>query len=254
MSRIIRAIDGLRHRRVVRLLSRRATEMATLDADHVRALRKQARALHATAAQTIAAADQVLGDGDGGTWLPQLPPRTDWVHRPAVWTTPLSPATLAAVPSGHGLGDGISVHHDGSDDSILIRQIDTTGPTGIDRRALMMEADGFRGSFLSLAVGFPAAALRNLGNGLVFRADISMERPAQAEIFARLNLRHGPNTEKIIHSIAPNARHAEFDIYYADLDPENVTDIWLDVIFNAPTSSRLILHDLVLSRHPRANV
>lgn len=252
MTRISRAMQKLRHRRVARLLQRQAGNMNKLSPAHASALRDQARAVHAAAAQVICAADLRLGDAGSGAWISTLPPRVDWVHRPAVWTTPQARSTQASAANEHNLGDGVSLHYDG-EGAIDLRQIDAA-QSGQSQHALVLDINEHSGSFVSLAIGFPDSALANFSKSVLFRCDLKMDRPARLDVFARLNLRHGPNVEKVIRAVEPTATAVDFDVYYADLNAEDVTDIWVDLIINSPGPTRIVINDLLLSRRPRADV
>src|SRR5690606_29488223 len=114
----------------------------------------------------------------------------------------------------------------------------------------------FDGSFLSLAVDLPDAAVDGLRRTHVLRMDVIVEMEQPLEIFARLNIRHGPNTEQIVRELPLSEAHirAEFDLAYANLNEKRIESAWVDIIFEGPEMNQVNLRDLTFSRRPRANL
>ena len=83
---------------------------------------------------------------------------------------------------------------------------------------------------------------------------IEMEKPL--EIFARLNIKHGPNTEQVVRELPLNDRvpMVEFDLAYTKLNEKRVESMWLDLIFEGPEMNQVALRDLTFSRRPRAQI
>ena len=100
----------------------------------------------------------------------------------------------------------------------------------------------------------PEAAAQGLTKQHLMRVDtiVEMERPL--EIFARLNIKHGPNTEQVVRELPLNAEtvQVEFDLAYSRLNEKRVEKIWLDLIFEGPRMNQVTLHDLTFSRRRRA--
>jgi len=46
----------------------------------------------------------------------------------------------------------------------------------------------------------------------------------------------------------------DFDMYYSETDFSAISDIWLDLIIKTPMMNKLVIKDVVVSRHPRADV
>jgi len=86
------------------------------------------------------------------------------------------------------------------------------------------------------------------------RTIIETEKPL--EIFARLNIKHGPNTEQIVRELPLNEEDVmvEFDLAYTRLNEKRIERIWLDLIFEAPDMNQVILRDLTFARHLRAAI
>ena len=81
-----------------------------------------------------------------------------------------------------------------------------------------------------------------------------MEQPL--EIFARLNIRHGPNTEQIVRELPLHEENirVEFDLAYSNLNEKRVERAWIDIIFEGPQMNQVVLRDLTFSRRPRASL
>jgi hypothetical protein len=81
-------------------------------------------------------------------------------------------------------------------------------------------------------------------------------REQPIEIYARLNIQHGPNTEQIVRQmdIRDDAGLAEFDLAYSNINEKRVEKAWIDVIFDNPAMNQIRLSDLTLTRAPRADL
>ena len=83
---------------------------------------------------------------------------------------------------------------------------------------------------------------------------IEMEKPI--EIFARLNIQHGPNVEQLVRELPLHQDEVvvEFDLAYTNLNEKRVEKLWLDLIFEGPENNQIIVRDLTFSRRPRAEL
>ena len=83
---------------------------------------------------------------------------------------------------------------------------------------------------------------------------VDMEKPL--EIFARLNIKHGPNTEQIVRELPLHDKEVfvEFDLAYTKLNEKRVDRMWLDLIFEGPQMNQVTLRDITFSRYPRAEL
>ena len=119
---------------------------------------------------------------------------------------------------------------------------------------LRMDVFAFDGSFLSLVVDLPREATEGLTRRHLIRLDTIVEMEKPLEIFARLNIRHGPNTEQIVRELPLNEEETmvEFDLAYSSLNERRIERAWLDLIFENPQMSQVILRDVTMSRRPRA--
>ena len=82
---------------------------------------------------------------------------------------------------------------------------------------------------------------------------MSLEDERPGKVLARLNLQHGPNVARIVQETSGvRQRLAEFDLGHSGVDDERMEKAWIDLFFEAPQMNRITLHDLTLSRRPRA--
>ena len=75
--------------------------------------------------------------------------------------------------------------------------------------------------------------MAGLSRAHIFRLDTIVEVERPLELFARLNIRHGPNTEQIVREIPKWEEQStvEFDLNYSSLNEKRVEHAWLDLIF-----------------------
>ena len=187
---------------------------------------------------------------------PDLPPGTDWSWRPALWSAPLEDAARPRVASGDRIGGDLALYHDCPLGEIALRQTGETGGEDAAPQALTLEVGAFEGSFLSLALDLPDTALPGLRRDHLLQLDARIEGALPAEPYARLNVRHGPNTEQLLRALPleNGTVSAAFDLFYTELDERRVEQAWLDLILDVPAQSSVTLHDLTLCRYPRARI
>lgn len=170
----------------------------------------------------------------------------DWVWRPGPWREPIEPVRVTA--SGAGVAPGVTVFHDAAASEISLYQ----NPAG-DGFALCCAAGAFDGTFVSLSIELPTEGLRGLTRKHVIRAVLSVD-PGPVGIFCRLNLRHGPNVEQVLRGVPAGGGVAAFDLAYTRMNEKRLEQAWLDVILEAPRQDVVTLRDLVVLRHPRADI
>jgi hypothetical protein len=90
----------------------------------------------------------------------------------------------------------------------------------------------------------------------LLRMEVIVEVEKPLEIFARLNVRHGPNTEQIVRELplSDDKIMVEFDLAYTKLNEKRVEAMWIDLIFEGPEMNQVTLRDLTFSRNPRAEL
>ncbi|EYD73337.1 DUF6478 family protein [Limimaricola hongkongensis] len=188
--------------------------------------------------------------GAGPAAAPLRLPGADWAWRPGPWAGggPENGARLA--PAGCDLGDGVRLFHDAeSPDIQAARRVGGSGAG----RPLGIELPRFDGGFLSLAIALPAAARAGLGRHHLIGIDVAFGEARPARVFARLNLRQGPNAEALLRDLPEtDLTGTEFDLWPIETDPARVDEGWIDLIFEAPLPARMEIRDLVIARRLRA--
>lgn len=253
--------DRAGHRRALRRWNAALEQADTLSRARLEAMSEQAQELRVLLDRFIRRDGNGNGNSGGKGLMP--PMHSDWSWRPPLWEDAQHPAGTAAPESGTELAAGVKVFHDCPLNQIILRQLDGAhGNTGHPAApyAQMLEVLGFEGSFLSLVFDLPVGAVAGLRDShvLSLAASVNAERPLR--IYARLNIRHGPNTEQIVREFpaetiaAGGEGQVEFDLAYADFHQRRVDHMWLDLIFDSPAMSRVLFRDLLFSRRPRAEL
>ncbi|SLN19420.1 hypothetical protein ROA7450_00618 [Roseovarius albus] len=191
----------------------------------------------------------------GSTSFP-LPHGTDWTWRPELWCTELMKPEIDTANFGAKLGAELKLFHDCTQAEIALRQIQiSTGPN-TEGYGLSVDVAKFDGSFLSLVLDLPQDALTGLQNRHVVRVAMKADLSSPLDIFTRLNIKHGPNTEQLVRQIALSDEEAiaEFDLGYSDLNEQRLERAWVDLIVNKPEGRTLTVQDLTLCRYPRAEI
>lgn len=257
MAQRLRGIlDRYRQKSVMRRWERLAHEAGAMRLSRLRQIR--ARAL-----QLRQLLDRVLFVADGRLTLPlvgsnafQKPLHSDWAWRPQLWRGPIFPPGQAAAETKSSFGDEVTLFHDCRISELTVRQVRNTRESDLAPFGLRMDVFNFDGSFLSLVVELPPEAVRGLKRNHLVRLTTIIETEKPLEIFARLNIRHGPNTEQLVREL-PLGREeimVEFDLAYTKLNEKRVERVWLDLIFEGPEMNQVILRDVTFSRRPRAEL
>lgn len=182
---------------------------------------------------------------------------TDRSWRPEVWNTRLTRGAMAAAQNGAPLGAELKVFHDCAESELTLRQIRNTRAEDLAPFGLRMDVFRFDGSFLSFALDLPQMMIDGLRLSHLVRLDLRVELEKPLEMFARLNVKHGPNTEQIVREIPLRGTvetWVEFDLAYTKMNEKRIESAWIDLIFEGPQMNQVILRDLNLSRHPRAEI
>lgn len=176
--------------------------------------------------------------------------RGDWIWRPEAVRLPLTPPGQVGVPNDSLFGQGLKIFHDSAKSEVSLHQ--RPAPSG-RRFDVVLEVYRFEGSFLSLVVDLPPEGTNALTSSHVIALSAVMQVERQLEMYARLNLRCGPNTETQVIEVQPDATGqilAEFDLAHLDLGP--VEGAWIDLIMDAPHMNALRLSDIAIMRRPGA--
>jgi hypothetical protein len=218
--------------------------------------RGRARQMRRALDSVIHVAEGQLALGLGGGGRIRKPSGTDWAWRPDLWSGQAAQPGIAAAGARTKVSTDISVFHDCRESTLTLRQIRNTREADVTPYGFHLDMFGFDGSFLSMAINFPEAAVKELRlrHILQFDAIIQLERPL--EVFARLNVKHGPNTEQIVHELPLGQGNVttEFDLAYSKIDEKRIERVWLDLIFERPEMNQIVLRDVTVSRRPRAEL
>lgn len=249
-------VDRLLHKRMLRRWREAGDAAASADLDTLRAFRTRARALRRNLDRVIHQAEHRLALPVIGSNIIRKPMGTDWAWRPELWKGPIPVPGFASVPGKAAIYDGATIFHDCRRSELTVRQIRNTREADIAPFGFRMDVFRFDGSFLSLVVDLPEDAARGLKQKHVIRMDVIVEMEKPLEIFARLNIKHGPNIEQIVRELPLNEEDVmvEFDLAYSKINEKRVEKLWVDLIFEGPEMNQIILRDVTFSRRPRAEL
>ena len=185
-----------------------------------------------------------------------VPVEADWAWLPELWCGPLAVPGMSSVQTKSMLGREVTLFHDCAQSEITLRQLRNMREADLAAFGLRLDVFRFDGSYLSLAVDLPDDASRNLRRKHLIRVETIVEMEKRLEIFARLNIKHGPNTEQIVRELPLHEEEirVEFDLAYTKLNEKRVEKMWLDLIFEGPQMNQVVLRDLTFSRRKRAEL
>ncbi|MCB5198836.1 hypothetical protein SAMN05428995_10754 [Loktanella sp. DSM 29012] len=250
------AIGRLLHRWSLRRWTRLARAAETADLDKLHQQRLMASQLMTRLSELNFVANSRLALPRVGTNAFVRPGGTLWSWRPRAWRGPLPEMGIAAVGNRASLGDHLTVFHDCDISELTLRQIRNTRTSDMAPYGLRLDVFRFDGSFLSLVLDLPAEAIDGLLKRHIIRLTLNVELEQPLEIFARLNVRHGPNTEQMVQEIrnADGEMVVEFDLAYSDINERRIEAAWLDLIFEGAEMNQITLRDVTLCRYPRAEL
>jgi hypothetical protein len=180
----------------------------------------------------------------------------DWIARPAPWNAAMRPRGIVDLPSPTKLPGDVTVFHDAARYDLSLRQEVAPTGRGDARFGLVLEVYRFDGSFVSFVHDLPPEAIVGLTLSHFIAVDIVAEREQPVEVYARLNIQHGPNVEQMVRQVDFQADRgrAEFDLAYTKINERRIEKAWLDLIVEGPEMTRIALWDVVVMRAPRADV
>ncbi|PHQ99818.1 MAG: hypothetical protein COB39_01715 [Marinosulfonomonas sp.] len=255
-NRINTFIEKISRRRALRRWGRLANAAKDMDLETLRITRGRARTMMRPLEQVIHVADSRLMLPQIGTDAIQQPLNSDWAYRPEIWRGPITPRGMAAAQNKANLGKEAIVFHDCKISELTLRQIRNTREEDLAPFGLQMDVFKFDGSFLSIVLDLPDDAVHGLKKKHLLRMDAIVEMEKPLEIFARMNVKHGPNTEQIVRELPLHEGDVmvEFDLAYTKLNEKRAERIWIDLIFEGPQMNQIILRDITFSRRPRAEL
>jgi hypothetical protein len=245
-------LDRLMLRRVQQRWADLADAAPAMDLEQLRGLRGRARSLRRQLDRVIHHSEHRLALPVIGSHAMRKPLGTDWAWRPMIWHGPIP--GLSSVPAKAQVCEGATLFHDCRRSELTFRQVRNTREQDIAPFGFRMDVFRFDGSYLSLVIDLPEDAARGLKLKHLIRMDVIVEMEKPLEIFARLNIKHGPNVEQIVRELPLNAEEVmvEFDLAYTKINEKRVERLWVDLIFEGPEMNQIILRDATFSRRPRA--
>lgn len=246
--------DWIVHRRGLRRWARAARRAPDMRLNELRREHSMARRLLATLNEVVAVSESRLALPMIGSHAFPKPHGTDWSWRPSLWCRPLPFPGRSSVQSKTRLGDELTLFHDCAHSELTLRQLRNMREADLAPYGLRMDVFAFDGSFLSLVLDMPQEAMDGLRKRHLIRMTTIVEMEKPLEIFARLNIKHGPNTEQIVRELPLHEDEivVEFDLAYTNLNEKRIERAWVDLIFENPQMSQVVLRDLTFSRRPRA--
>lgn len=222
----------------------------------LRKLRADARQIRREMDRILQVAELRLTQPFVGSDALRREPTADWAWRPNLWRVPVAPIGIVAAEDHAALDAETRIHHDGKTSEIALRQLRNTGAEDLSPFGLRIDVLAFGGSFVSLTIELPKEAARGLRLNQLVRLDLTVEAERPTQINARLNIRHGPNTEQLIVGLpsGDGEKTAEFDLAYTKLNERRVEQAWVDLFFDPPEMNQIILRDVAFSRRPRADL
>jgi len=183
------------------------------------------------------------------------PQGAEWAYRPEAWSGPVSPSGMSSIKSKSRIGQELALFHDCNAQEMTLRQIRNNRESDLAPFGIQLDVFNFEGSFLSLAVEMPNEAVKGLKKEHIIRLTLIVDSERPQEIFTRLNLRHGPNIEKIVRELDLSSReiYVEFDLFYTNFNEARAHSMWFDLIFESPSMNQITIRDVSVIRRLRAN-
>jgi hypothetical protein len=255
-SRTSKFIERFLNASALKRWSKRANGAYALGLGELRSVRSQARDLRLQLDRFLFEAESRLALPFIGSNAMQLPLYTDWSYRPEIWRGPIAQSGASSVLTKTNIGMEGTLFHDCRISELTYRQVRNTSELDLAPFGLRLDVFRFDGSFLSLALDLPGTVCDGLSKRHILRLDCAVDLETPIEIFARLNVKHGPNLEQVVREIPLNSEDvfAEFDLAYTKLNEKRVEKVWIDLIFEGPEMNQIVLRDLTLSRRPRAEL
>lgn len=249
-------LDRIINRRTLARWSAAARNAPNADLNDLRNQVQIARHLRGKLDHLLFVAESRLGLPRIGTNAFPKPPGTRWSWRPPLWRGPVSPKGAAGLQNGDAVGPGIKVFHDCTVSELTLRQRRNAREEDLAAFGLQMDVLGFDGSFLSIVIDLPPDAADGLRKRDIIQMQTLIVTERRAKVFARLNIKCGPNTEQLVQELPLEDQNAivDFDLAFADIVENRIDGMWLDLIFEEPAMNQLRISDVSFCRYPRADL
>ncbi|MEP5762214.1 MAG: DUF6478 family protein [Litoreibacter sp.] len=227
----------------------------TVDLDSLKKLRIQAAQLRKQVEKFTHIANGRLALPRIGSNAIRKPAQADWSYRPEIWRGPISPFGIAAIRSKTRVGTAATLYHDCKTSEITIRQVRNTRENDLAPFGLRMDVFKFDGSFLSLLLELPDSIIDGLRGNHVIAINAELESEKSLKVFARLNIKFGPNVEQIVCELPSGDKNTmvEFDLAHIQINEKRLERIWVDLTFEDPQMNEINLRDINFNRRPRAD-
>ena len=248
--------DTAIYRRAINRWAIAARDAGTAKISVLRRQSTRARMLRAHLDELIHVADERLALPVIGSASFPKPHNADWAWRPALWRGSIAQRGISSVSNKAALGNEVTLFHDCPLAEMTLRQLRNQRQEDLAPYGLRLDVFNFEGSFLSLVLDMPQEAVQGLKRTHILQINSILEMEKPLELFARLNIKHGPNTEQIVRElpVGSDIVSAEFDLAYTEINEKRVEKAWIDLIFENPQMNQVTLRDLTLSRRPRAQI
>jgi hypothetical protein len=249
-------LDTAFYRRALSRWAAAAQGARTADLNTLRHQTKRARQLRSHLDQLIHVADDRLAHPMPGTDDIPAPHNADWVWRPEPWRGRMSPGGLSSIATGSAFGTDIKIFHDCTHNEICLRQLRNRADGARAPYGVQAEVFAFEGAFLSLVFDLPTEAVTNLNRTHILSLNLQVDKESATPLYARLNIRYGPNAEQMVREFPQEQAEAtaDFDLAYADFNDKGVDAAWIDLIIDKPRMNLVTLRDLTFDRRPRAQI
>lgn len=250
-------VQRMRLAAMLRFWRGQAQAAAKLAPATVRDLRGQAKALRRELDQFAKASDLGLA-ARVAAQRPVGPRGSDLAWRPVLWAGRTERAPALGADGSLRFDGETALYHDCPLGEISARQISAPDPAAPTPFALALEVYGFAGSYLSISVRLPDNLTTDTTPRHIITLDGAATGEAPFDLLARINIAQGPDVAQITQPFAQSGgagrRRAEFDLGHAHLSEKRIEKLWIDIFFQSPTLNRIVVHDLVISRRPRAEL
>ncbi|MBE9475534.1 MAG: hypothetical protein IME92_00215 [Proteobacteria bacterium] len=255
LGRIKKFLDKRRIERSLKRWDGQSRAAKTMGFSELRVLRSDARRLQSRVNRINHIAVSRMTLPVIGSKAIKKPQGTEWAYRPEIWSGPVSPSGMSSIANKSKIGNELALFHDCKVSEMTLRQVRNNQEGDLAPFGIQLDVFNFEGSFLSLAIEMPHDAVEGLKKEHIIRLTLIIDSERPQEMFARLNLRHGPNTEQIVRELDLSTRElfVEFDLFYTNFKEARAQSIWFDLIFESPSMNQITVRDVTVIRRRRAN-